>query len=291
MFPFYDLMRQAQGGAAFDNIARAYGVDPSQMRAAMAALTPAFAQGFQRQSRNDEAARRLHDMFGAEVYARAFEAQAAALDPSAKAAGDDALGALFGSKEVSRAVAAQASAASGVQAEIIRKVLPVLTSILIGGFMKATQGAGGAPSSPSFPGAGPFGQFWEQILSGAQDKAAPEEQPAPEQPANPFQSWIDAFSGGASAREGRDGPANPMGDMMADILSGAFGKSSPEPKPETEPQAEAAPESEGDRAAEPGADTAFDQMMQTGREIQAHNARAMEQIFDAFFSGSARPRG
>ncbi|MFD1333677.1 DUF937 domain-containing protein, partial [Methylopila musalis] len=91
MFTFYDLMRQAQGGAAFDNMARAYGVDPAQMRAAMAALTPAFAQGFQRQSRNDEAARRLHQMFGADVYARAFEAQAAALDPSARAAGDDAL--------------------------------------------------------------------------------------------------------------------------------------------------------------------------------------------------------
>ncbi|MFD1333015.1 hypothetical protein ACFQ4O_13500, partial [Methylopila musalis] len=189
-----------------------------------------------------------------------------------------------------------AAAASGVQAEIIRKVLPVLTSILIGGFMKATQGAasGGAaeaPSAPSgFPGAGPIGAFWEQILSGRREEApAPKEAPAPEQPSNPFQTWIDAFSGGAGAREGREGPANPMGDMMADILSGAFGKSGPEQPPA--PPADAKPEAAATPEDTAAADTPFDQMMQTGREIQAHNARAMEQIFDAFFSGTPRGRG
>ncbi|GLK78569.1 DUF937 domain-containing protein [Methylopila turkensis] len=286
MINFYELMRQAQGGAAFDNIARAYGLDPAQMRAATAALTPAFAQSFQRQARNDHAAHRLNELFGADVYARAFEAHAAALDPTARAAGDDALGALFGSKEVSRAVAAQAAAASGVQAEIIRKVLPVLTSILIGGFMKASQGAS-APSPSSGGAAGPFGPFWDQMFG---QTAAEGRKGGSENPQNPFQDWMGGFGKTAEEPEPRDPPANPMGDVMADILNGMFGaprrdETSPPDAPPAEAPPAGAPEGEQSDAFA----ASFDQMVQTGRELQAQNARAMEQIFEAFLGAGKKP--
>lgn len=278
MFTFQDLMARAQSGAAVDDLARAYGMNPTQMRAAMAALAPAFAQGFQRQARDEDAARRLHDLMGAEAYARAFEAQAAALDPSTKAAGDDALGALFGSKEVSRAVAAQAAAASGVQAEIIRKVLPVLTSILIGGFMKATQGGTGAKPEPqAAPFPGPFGEFWGQILGGAaraDTKADPDAGPP-----NPFGEWMGGYAKPGPEKE-REPTPNPLGDAMGEMLDAMFGGVKRAEAPET-------PKSEPEQ---PKAASPFDQFVDSGRELQAHNARAMEQIFDAFFGGKGPAR-
>lgn len=291
MYTMFDLFRQAQGGAAFDNLARAYGMSPDQMRAAAAALTPAFMQGFQRQAQTDEGAQRFADLFQTETYARAFEAQAAALDPAARGAGEDALGALFGSKDVSRAVAAQAAAASGVQAQIIRQVLPVLASILVGGFMKAIQGgqqAGQAGGASPFPG--PLGDILGQVFGGGR--------PAGQTgggPGNPFQDWMNSL-GGAQGGGGAQ-PANPMGEMMGDILNTMFGGTKPSPAPEAAPQApdagpaQGGPAEAGDapRQAEP-AKTPFDDLLATGRELSNQNSDAMERIFDAFFGGSERKR-
>lgn len=280
MFNMFDMFRQAQGGAAFDNIARAYGMSPEQLRAMTAALTPAFAQGFQRQSLSDEGARRFSELFQTEAYARAFEAQAAALGPETRGAGEDALGALFGSKDVSRAVAAQAAAVSGVQAQIIRDVLPVLASILMGGFMKAMQGAG-APAA-GFPG--PFGE----MFSGAKPSAA-------SAPQNPFQGWMDAF-GRVTPTQGATTTGNPLGDMMGEMMKGMFGgaaaETAPEPEPAAKPKAgkpkadNAPPSGSADddsRASTSAAENPFDDLVATGRELSAQNAEAMSQIFDAFF--------
>ena len=277
MFNMFDVFRQAQGGAAFDNLARAYGMSPEQLRAMTAALTPAFAQGFQRQAASDAGARRFAELFQTETYARAFEAQAAALDPSTRGAGEDALGALFGSKEVSRAVAAQAAAVSGVQAQIIRQVLPVLASILMGGFMKAAQGSG-APS-----------MGFDTLFGGVKPEA-------PQNPfaTNPFQAWIDAFGKGPQAapqEHAAPGPsANPLGDMMGEMIKSMFGAPSPTPPEEPEPVEEEPPAGPGDEArpTEPAADNPFDDLVATGRELSQQNADAMGQIFDAFFGEKAK---
>lgn len=276
MSDMFDMFRQAQGGAAFDNLARAYGMSPEQMQAAAAALSPAFAQGFARRTQGDASARRFAQMLNTETYARAFDAQAAALDHSTKAAGDDALGALFGSKDVSRAVAAQAAAASGVQAELIRKVLPVLASILIGGFMKAAQSAGSpapkpdAPPQPGFPGDfGPIGDFWKQMTGGATAGAAAG-QGGGENPQNPFQDWMGGFGKPGATPDAA--PSNPLGDAMAETLNTMFG-GVPKAEPEAPPAATAPPPEAGTKR------TPFDDMA----DVSAGNAKAMEQIFDAFF--------
>jgi len=299
MFDMFELIRRTQGGGAFDHIARAYGMTPEQMRAATAALTPAFAQGFQRQSQSDAAARRLHELMGAETYARAFEAQAAALDPRARNAGEDALGALFGSKDVSRAVAAQAAAASGVQADIIRKVMPVLTSVLIGGVIKAAQASqAAAPEAGSdgpFPG--PFGAFWNELLRDSTRR--PEADAPADAPRNPFNDWARAFrpesdktdggktggGGPESAANDSAAPSNPMGEMMAEIFGGMFGaRTAADPVTrESTPDPVEAPAQEPE-PGETAETTPFDKMLETSRELSAQNARAMEQIFETFFS-------
>ena len=286
MINMFELLRQAQGGAAFDNLARAYGVSPEQMRAAVAALTPAFAQGFQRQPQNDEAARRFAELLQTETYARAFEAQASAFDQAAASAGEEALGALFGSKEVSRAVAAQAAAASGVQAEIIRKVLPALASILFGGFAKAAQGSMGAGAASGLPGA--FGAFWGEAMRAA--SGAAQQKPAGAAPGNPFEEWTRGFAPGGKAGGGgpQEAGAMMMGDMMAEMLKGMFGGAGARPSEEREKTKEP-PAGAGDepRPAE-SAPGGFDELVATGRELSAQNARAMEQIFDAFFGAKER---
>ncbi len=53
--------------------------------------------------------------------------------------GNDVLSQLFGSPEVSQAVVAQAAATSGVGQAILKQMLPVIASMVMGGLFKSEQ--------------------------------------------------------------------------------------------------------------------------------------------------------
>ena len=69
-------------------------------------------------------------------------------DPSTLAAedttrdGNGILGHLFGSKEVSRQVAAQASAKTGIGVDILKRMLPVVASLAMGALSKQSAASG-----------------------------------------------------------------------------------------------------------------------------------------------------
>ncbi len=54
----------------------------------------------------------------------------------------DVLGQLFGGKEVSRAVAAQAAVMSGISDAVIKQMLPVVATMLMGGLFKGFMNNG-----------------------------------------------------------------------------------------------------------------------------------------------------
>jgi len=62
--------------------------------------------------------------------------------------GNAILGHLFGSKEVSRKVAEHASGGTGLDAGLLKQMLPVVASMMMGSLSKATAG-GGAPGGQS----------------------------------------------------------------------------------------------------------------------------------------------
>ena len=55
--------------------------------------------------------------------------------------GDDVLGQIFGSKEVSRTVAADASRRSGLDPALLKKMLPIV-AMLVAGYMARQSGSG-----------------------------------------------------------------------------------------------------------------------------------------------------
>ena len=65
-------------------------------------------------------------------------------EPTEIGKGNEILGQIFGSKDGSRAVAAQASAQSGVEPSLLKKMLPILAMVAAGYIMKqAGKGKGG----------------------------------------------------------------------------------------------------------------------------------------------------
>jgi hypothetical protein len=178
----FDMIRAAQGGAGVENLAQQYGLQPNQVQNALEALLPAFSMGLEKQAQNPAA---MFDMFGKAAqgpFANMFEQGAA--PEEAKAAGNDILGSLFGSKDMSRALADQASAASGISSTILKAMLPAIASLVMGGVMKNMFGGqggmlGGILSSmfgggqqPQAAGNGGLGDILGQMMGGAQNQQA-----------------------------------------------------------------------------------------------------------------------
>lgn len=308
----FDIMQSAQNGQAMQNLARQYGLSQQQTQAALDALLPAFSMGLQRQTQDPYAFGSLAQMMTASPYARFFEAPGSAIPTGAQRAGNDVLSQLFGSPEVSRAVAAQAAATSGVSQAIIKQMLPIIASMLMGGLFKSSnnQGLGGI-----------LGQFAEMMrgqMPGAQP--APQPQSQPQMPQNPLEAILGGLFGqgmpGAApgnapppANPRQGAPADPFGGLFEQVLKGMLGggampQSTPEAEPETyepqrrsaqprrAPEPEPAPEAESEQPP-PSSGTgpgsigldALNDMFKTGRQIQDDHQNALKDILDAMLGG------
>ena len=301
MMNLFDIMQSAQNGQAMQNLARQYGLSQQQTQAALDALLPAFSMGLQRQTQDPYAFGSLAQMMTASPYARFFEAAGSGIPSGAQTAGNDVLGQLFGSREVSQAIAAQAAATSGVSQAILKQMLPVIAAMLMGGLTKSSsnEGLGGI-----------LGQFAEMMRGQMPGMQPAPQQQQPQMPANPFEAILKGmFDQGGAPTEGQPqgrpqaDPNDPFGGALGQILGGMFGGaaagSEPEPAPRSAPQRRApAPEPEPEETEAPpspqatgpgsiGLD-ALNQMFEHGRQIQDDHQNALKSILDAMLGGGQR---
>jgi hypothetical protein len=82
--------------------------------------------------------------------------------PTNVAHGNDVLGQIFGSKDVSRAVAQKASGTSGLDPSLLRKMLPMVAMLVTGFMAKQASGSNTAPQAP----AGGLGGLLGGLLGG-----------------------------------------------------------------------------------------------------------------------------
>lgn len=293
MMNLFDIMQSAQHGQALPNLAQQYGLSLQQTQAALDALLPAFSMGLQRQTRDPYAFGSLAQMMTASPYARFFEAGGYGIPAGAQNAGNDVLSQLFGSREVSQAIAAQAAATSGVSQAILKQMLPVIAAMLMGGLSKTSsnEGLGGI-----------LGQFAEMMrgqMPGMQPAPAPQQ---PQMPANPFEAILKGMfgqAGGQPQPNPQATPSDPFGGALGQILGGMFGGMAPQPEPAPAPAPrsaprrapapepgpeEAAPSSSANGPGSIGLD-ALNQMFEHGRQIQDDHQNALKSILDAMLGG------
>ncbi len=155
-----DLLAQAGG---LKSIARELGVNEQQVSSGAAALLPALMGGFRKQAQagggGDAVAQLLGSLGGSGLLENVLSQH-----PTDVAQGNALLGTLFGSKDVSRAVAQGAAQQSGVDPALLKKMLPML-AMAVGGMMMRQQG-GGAPSQPAGGALGALGGLVGGLLGG-----------------------------------------------------------------------------------------------------------------------------
>ena len=299
MMNLFEMMQSAQNGQAMQNLARQYGLSMQQTQAALDALLPAFTMGLQRQTQNPYAFGNLAQMMTATPFGQMYDSDGDGIPDRAMPLGQDVMSQLFGSKEVANAVAAQAAATSGVGMAILKQMLPVIASILMGGLFKSVnnQGLGGI-----------LGQFAE-MMRGQMPGMQPQTQQA-NNPANPWEQILGGMFGGQRPPAGQAQGGGPfgggtagvpdMGNIFGQILGGMFGgaqgqapQASPQPAPKSrrpapQPEPEEPPTSSGE--ASPGSIglDALNQMFEHGRQVQASQQDALRSIFETMLGGGQR---
>ncbi|MDE2563707.1 MAG: DUF937 domain-containing protein [Sphingomonadales bacterium] len=163
-----DLMNMLDQSGGITAIANELGISPQVAAAGASVLLPAIAGGFQKQAGGANSASGLGSLVNilGSLGGGALATQVLAPEPTPVDKGNEILGQIFGSKEVSRTVAAQASQASGIDPALLRKMLPML-AMLVGGYL-ATRG--GAQD-------GGFGSILGSILGGGGSPAGDLHQP------------------------------------------------------------------------------------------------------------------
>ncbi len=137
-----DLLAQMGG---LQSMARELGVTESQASAGASALMPAILGGFKKQAQAqpgglDGLGGMLEQLGGGGLLENVLSSQ-----PTDVSSGNNVLGQIFGSKDVSRTVAQNAAGQTGLDAGLLKKMLPML-AMAAAGYM-AKQGAGGQSAS------------------------------------------------------------------------------------------------------------------------------------------------
>ncbi|MDJ1160004.1 DUF937 domain-containing protein [Chelatococcus sp. SYSU_G07232] len=302
MFNLFEIIQAAQGGHAMDNLARQYGLTPDQVQRAVEALLPAFSLGLQRNVQDPASFLGTLGLMGSGRYADPFESARSAFSADAVQQGNDVLARLFGSKEVSRRIAAQAAVMSGIGQNILKQMLPVIAAMLMGGLFKsaADQGLGGVLGQLG----GLFGGAGAQAAQPGREQAAGQGGAATT-PADIFGQLSEMIQRGAMAgfpggfgvpqppappqsppRESAGAPPHPFEALLGGLLGGMFGTGAAKEAAQPEPALQPEPPPEAPRAQAQGFDPAqfgldpLTQMFETGRAVQDQNLAAMQAIFD-----------
>ncbi len=254
MDQFVDMLRTAQDGKGLENLAHVCGLSVQQAQATAEAFMPTFMNAFSDMTRSPEAMANITQMMMTGPYAAFYAAQPAAPAPQPSfppaqgrspytahgfptsgfppaqptpayaqkpaqqapmtQAGMNALNTVFGSSDVSAAVANQVAASTGLSVAVVRQAMPAMASIVVGELAKSLAASGSL----------------QQMLAAMLSRMPVAQGQARHTPISSGNPWMDAFmafsstAGGASPYGTKNpwmsggmgwGQSNPWADAMS----------------------------------------------------------------------------
>ncbi|WP_323011344.1 DUF937 domain-containing protein [Castellaniella sp.] len=151
-----DILTQMGG---LKSIAQELGVSETQAASGADALIPAILGGLKKQTQTQAQASDAAGLAGllGQLGGSGLLDDVLSSRPTNISRGNDVLGQLFGSKDVSRAVAQNAASQSQLSPDLLKKMLPIL-AMLVTGLMAKNEGAN--------PQSSPLGDGLGQLLGG-----------------------------------------------------------------------------------------------------------------------------
>ncbi|WP_447932111.1 DUF937 domain-containing protein [Sphingopyxis fribergensis] len=184
-----DILAQAGG---IESMAKELGIPPAMAKQGADALLPAILGGFKKQAQSGGGVEGLGGLLG-QLGGGGLLDSVLGSQPTPVSQGNDVLGQIFGSKDVSRTVAGQAAAQTGLDSGILKQMLPML-AMMVAGYMAKQGGQGGE--------SGGLGGILGNVLGGAMGGGAA-----------PSAGGLGGL-GGLGKMLDMDGDGNPLDDIM-----------------------------------------------------------------------------
>jgi hypothetical protein len=153
-----DILTSAGNGAAVRQIGSQLGLSEAQTASALSAVLPALAGGVQRTAQTPDGLAGLAAALSSGRHQQYIENPSLLAEESSIADGNGILGHILGSKDVSRQVATQASAATGIGADVLKRMLPMVAALLMGGLSQRNMQSG-SPLGTQAAGGGLIGML------------------------------------------------------------------------------------------------------------------------------------
>lgn len=176
----------AQGGGVVKQLGQQLGLDNAQVEKALTNLIPAIAGGVKKTAQSpsslDALLKTLQQNKGLETAVQRPEVLA---NETSQQAGNDILGEIFGSKDVSRTVASQTAQSTGIDLSALKKMLPLIAGLVMSSLNQKGQASSGglgellgglAQSSTPTSSSGGLGSLLGSLLGGRTKQAPAKEQ-------------------------------------------------------------------------------------------------------------------
>jgi hypothetical protein len=191
-----DVLAQMGG---LKSLARDLGISEEQAARGADALTPAVLGGMKKQAQTQPTGVEglgglLGRLGGGGLLDDALSPQSTNVNR-----GNEVLGQIFGSKDVSRAVAQNASSQTGLSPDVLKKMLPIV-AMMVAGYISKQQG-GGSGAARSAGGRGGLGGLLGSLFGGRRNTGA-------------AQTGTQSGAAGWASMLDMDGNGNPLDDIL-----------------------------------------------------------------------------
>ena len=142
MFNLYEILRNAQGGQAIDNLAAQFNITAEEADAAVKAIVPALSEGFLKQTSQPLGFGSFVGALRESQHLAAFTDPAAAQTAATAQKGGEMMSQVFGPHSAPEEIVLRASSAAGISPDTFTQMLPVIASMIFGGLTKSLQNQG-----------------------------------------------------------------------------------------------------------------------------------------------------
>ncbi|MEP2943778.1 MAG: DUF937 domain-containing protein [Hyphomicrobiales bacterium] len=212
----FDIMMKAQDGEAMETLAGQFGLKKEQTEQVVELMMPAFSNGLKRNTNDSMGLMNFMSALSSGQHQKYHDDPNQAFRDDAINEGNEILGHLFGSKDTSRAVADQVALSSGVGSTILKQMLPVIASMVMGGLFKGTS-----TQSTSNPMGDLLGNIMKNMAGGGMPGMTPQgggsQNPVAD---NPFGKMMEDFMGSAMGGTARAAPEKPKAPERGEDIFG-----------------------------------------------------------------------
>ncbi|WP_159730382.1 DUF937 domain-containing protein [Methylosinus sp. Ce-a6] len=175
-----DIIQSAQSGQIIENLSNRFGLASWQTRSAVEALLPALVAALRKAAEEPQSLRSVIDAANEPAHRAAFESADEAHAQASVEGGDAIVAHLFGSASAAGEVSQLVARESGLRADVLQRLLPVLVSVAAGGLGAALDSRTERPTEQPAPAAPARSGGWLSGLIATFFGKPPSPQPQPQ---------------------------------------------------------------------------------------------------------------